>query len=157
VADGVNFAIAGLEMTCPDQTEPELGAIEYQYLNGSKLYVGTPLYKFTWRFLRMDYAQALWAIYEAEVAGLSPTTLTGGYVTVTIPDFKNGGLRQTTAFMTRPTGTMGGDGISNCSVSFYNIHASSIDDAIANPEGSYMDAYGIRIGDLEYTRTTWQF
>ena len=157
MATGVTFAIAGLEFKCPEPTEPELGGIEYQFLNGSKTYLGTPIYKFTWAKLTEDYAKALWAIYEAEVAGLSPTTLTGGYVTVTIPDFEGGGLRQTTAFMTRPTGTMGGDGINNCSVSFYNIHASSIDDAIANPEGSYMDAMGIRIGDFEYTRTNWQF
>jgi hypothetical protein len=139
----------------------EPGALVYSYQNGSQVMLGAPQCTATWNFRTDDEVALIWDVYNTLVTGGTVTALTGNPVNVTVPDFINGGLRLTTAYMTRPTGKAVGDGTQNLSVTFYNLHATSMETAINNPLANYADIImsggTLTVGVSEYPGTGWQY
>jgi hypothetical protein len=160
----IPFQIGGTQFPCPDFSKSkfdELGDIAYEYLDGSPLYLGMPSVTYVWPTIKNSDVAAIRLVYDALVAGLNPLASSGTPVSLTVPDYKNGGLRTTTAYMLEPTGTAGGDLTTNFSVTFTQLHEGSFQTAIASPAGNDWEiaANGgnLQVGSAQYPVTGWQF
>jgi hypothetical protein len=157
----IPFSIDGHTILCPSSTNYEPGGLIYQYQNGSQVMIGAPQVTYTWAFLPDNYVTLIWATFDTLLTGGDLTAVLGNPVNVTVPDFFNGGFRATTAYMTRPTGKAVGDGTQDFSVTFYNLHAVSMELAINSPTGNYWEMINngltIIVGASEYPGTGWQY
>ena len=150
-------------LPCPDLTKSsfEPADIEYQYLDGSLVYIGRSSITYYWPFMTAVNVGIVRGIYAALVASVDPATGIGSPISCTIPDNLNGGLRTTTAYMAEPTGTAGGDGSKDFKVTLYNLHEAAFLAAIEQPDGNLFDAVSsgrnVRIGGEHYSRFGWQF
>jgi hypothetical protein len=163
VAD-IPFQIGGYELLCPDFSKSkfdELADISYQYLNGSPLYLGMPSITYVWPFLRSDHVATIRAVYGALVTSINLLLPNGTPISLTVPDYKNGGLRTTTAYMLEPTGTAGGDGSANFTVTFTQLHEGALLAALTTGSGNLWDVAAngdnLKIGSAEFSLTGWQF
>jgi hypothetical protein len=159
----IPFSIGGHQIHCPnfDKSKFDPANMEYQYLNGSLVHIGGPVWTYLWDYLPDDEVAVIRALYKDLVDSVDPTTGSGTPINVTIPDFKAGGLRMTTAYITEPTGSAGGDGSKGFSLIVYNLHESSFQAAIASPMGNLWEVANnggnIEIGSSNYRPTGWQF
>jgi hypothetical protein len=159
----IPFSIGGHQILCPnwEKTKFEPASLEYQYLNGSLVYVGGPTITYIWDYLPTEEVVILRTLYNDLVTALNPLTGIGGVLNVTIPDYASGGLRMTTALMTEPTGTAGGDGSKEFSVTLYNLHESTFQTAMTAPQANLWDVVNnggnLEIGSSSYRSTGWQF
>jgi hypothetical protein len=147
-------------MPCP-QFSFEPGALQYQYQNGSEVFIGAPQVTCTWPRVNDDVAALIWASFNSLVTTGTPDPLEDGSISVTLPDFSAGGLRTVKAYMTRPSGKAVGDGTQNMSVTFYNLHATSMASAFNSPMGNDWEAINgnqqIVVGASEYPGSGWQY
>jgi hypothetical protein len=137
----IAFSIAGHSLPCP-KLQPgwlELGDIDYQYLNGSHLYIGMPAMTYTWPFLDETDVATIRTVYDDLIASFDPSATTGSPISFTAPDFLSSGWKVTTGYMTEPTGTAGGSGSYNFSVKLCNLGEQSLLTAMSNPEGNLWD------------------
>lgn len=160
----IPFQIGGHELPCPDFEKSkfdELADISYQYLNGSPAYLGMPSITYVWPFLRSDHVATIRAVYDALVTGINLLAPNGTPVSLTVPDYKNGGLRTTTAYMLEPTGAAGGDGSTNFTLTFTQLHEAALLTALAIESGNLWDVAAdganLIVGRADYGTTGWQF
>ncbi|MBA3829901.1 MAG: hypothetical protein H0X33_13255 [Taibaiella sp.] len=156
MADGIVFSIGGVVSRCPDMDKSNLdpAALAYSYLDGSPCYIGRSSFTYVWTLILPSEVIAIRTLYDTLVSSGTP-------VTVTIPDYNGGGWRSTTAFMTEPTGTAGGDGTANFTVQFYNLHQANFASAMLSPGGNLWEVANnggnIEVGSSNYKATGWQF
>lgn len=96
------------------------GLVEYSYLDGSFVYLGSPQYTLQWDFLDSVDAAAIWEIYRSQMTNV------GNYISVCVPDYTNGGWRVIKAFITMPQGIMGGDLVQDFRFTVYNPHEDNL-------------------------------
>jgi hypothetical protein len=160
----IPFQIGGFPIPCPDFKESkfdELGDIAYQYLDGSPVYLGMPAITYVWPFITTENVQIIRTLYDTLVASVNFLATSGAPISLTVPDYLNGGLRTTTAYMLEPTGTAGGDGSTNFTVTFYNLHEAALQTALAVQGGNLWELASnggnLTIGAAQYSHMGWQF
>lgn len=128
IAFTIGVSIPGNEIRCPnfDKSKFEPAALEYQYLNGSLVYIGGSSITYTWDALTNEEVALIRGVYDFLLSGFSHTGEYGNPIYVTVPDFRVGGLRVVAAYMTEPVGTSGGDLTKGLSVTFYNLNEDRI-------------------------------
>jgi hypothetical protein len=156
----IPFQIGGHLVRCPNWKNSKFdpAALEYQYLNGSLVYIGGSLLTMAWDFLPDDEVATLRTVYNDFVTGVDPVAGTGSPISLTIPDRLAGGLRTTTAYPLEPTGAAGGDGTRGFSMTFYNLHEATLLAAMASPQGNLWDVVNnggnIEIGNSSFLATS---
>lgn len=160
----IPFQIGGNEVPCPDFAKSdftELGDIAYQYMDGSPLYLGMPSVTYFWPNLLPAHVTAIRGLYNTLVTTVDLISTHGTPVSLTVPDYLNGGLRTTTAYMLEPTGTAKGDGTTDFKVTFTNLHEGALITALATAAGNMFDTASnggnIEIGSTQYSGLGWQF
>jgi hypothetical protein len=156
------FNLAGVTR-CPELKPGflEPGDARLKFMDGSECFLGMPAVTFTWPKLPLEEAQLIWQAYDDMVTEVDPNSAIANPIAVTIPDYKGGGWRTTTAYLTRPGGTARGDFVEGFSVTLYNLHEQSLLDAMESPGGDmwvYMrQGANLQIGGAQYGATGWQF
>ncbi len=164
MADGVDFAINGIPIRCPDLQHSvfEPGGLEDAYLDGSLHYFGCSSWTFVWPYLTDEEVVVIRGLYDSLINMDVTVIPSSAITTITIPDLSSaGGWKTVYCFMGEPTGTAGGDGSKDFSVLFYNIGIDSIYDAMSTPKGNHKTAMETGIvlvfGQSEYPSTGCPF
>jgi hypothetical protein len=157
------FSIGSATVRCPnfEKTKVEPGGLEYQYLNGALLYLGGPVWTFYWDFLTDIEVAAIRMVYEDLVTSTDPVSGHGNPLSLTIPDYREGGLRATTGYITEPAGVATGDGSKGFTVMVYNLHEDTLLLAMDEPGGNLWDTASsggnIQVGSATNATARWQF
>jgi hypothetical protein len=161
----IGVSIPGNEIRCPNlkKSKFEPAALEYQYLNGSLVYIGGSSVTYVWDYLTNEEVATIRDVYNFLLNGFNHLGEYGQPIYVTVPDFRVGGWRVVSAYMTEPSGAAGGDLTRDLSVTFYNLLEDSLKSKIDTviPMENLWDAItlgqNIIIGLSGYEDTGWQF
>jgi hypothetical protein len=146
----VPFSVGGVTTTCPnmDKSEPDMAALAYSYLDGSPCYIGRASFTYHWTLILPAEVARIRTLYDTMVNDGAP-------VSVAIPDYTGAGWKLTTAFMTEPTGTAGGDGTEDFSVTFTHLHQIDFATAMLTPQGNLWETAN-NGGNIEYGSSNYR-
>lgn len=137
---------------CPQIKEDEPGRMEYQYLNGSTLYLGEASITFTWANAPVSVVTLIKQAYRDNLVN-------GSKFGVYVPNKLTGDYYPTSGFMLESTGTAGGDGSTGFEVTFYRLHEHLKD--LTEEPGCHFDlmaqGLAVNLGSSNYYNNGWRF